>query len=211
MCRRTFLTWRAARGGRLTDQSCVLLSCVSGVLSFPRWKQGTAFDFTLMYSGGEPLVRTAAKQRFDGGLSFRLRYAHKYYSGRRMWRGLQMAKPSLSLPTSYEDRWRCPLVGRAFAEPVQSEPINIDEVHEHPTQAPRTPQAPHPENLNHSQRTSGTSPCILGRSRPMPKSPITISCPGTETGVGPSSSGALAVITVRRLHACGLLESWWEG
>lgn len=47
------------------------------------WKQGTAFDFTLMYSGGE--------------------YAHKYYSGRRMWRGLQMAKPSLSLPTSYED------------------------------------------------------------------------------------------------------------
>merc|ERR1719230_121978 len=47
------------------------------------WKEGQAFDFTLMYSGGE--------------------YAHKYYSGRRMWRGLQMAKPSLSLPTSYED------------------------------------------------------------------------------------------------------------
>ncbi|CAJ1453288.1 unnamed protein product [Effrenium voratum] len=47
------------------------------------WKQGQAFDFTLMYSGGE--------------------YAHKYYSGRRMWRGLQMASPSLSLPAEYED------------------------------------------------------------------------------------------------------------
>mmetsp|Transcript_59209 Transcript_59209/g.138685 ORF Transcript_59209/g.138685 Transcript_59209/m.138685 type:complete len:587 (-) Transcript_59209:132-1892(-) len=47
------------------------------------WKEGTPFDFTLMYSGGE--------------------YAHKYYSGRRMWRALQMAKPSLTLPASYED------------------------------------------------------------------------------------------------------------
>lgn len=48
------------------------------------WKEGTAFDFTKMYSGGE--------------------YAHKYYSGRRMWRGFQMAKPSLKLPPNYEDR-----------------------------------------------------------------------------------------------------------
>ena len=48
------------------------------------WKEGTAFDFTKMYSGGE--------------------YAHKYYSGRRMWRGFQMAKPSLKLPANYEDR-----------------------------------------------------------------------------------------------------------
>lgn len=47
------------------------------------WKEGTPFDFTKMYSGGE--------------------YAHKYYSGRRMWRGFQMAKPSLSLPADYED------------------------------------------------------------------------------------------------------------
>jgi len=47
------------------------------------WKEGTPFDFTKMYSGGE--------------------YAHKYYSGRRMWGGFRMASPSTKLPADYED------------------------------------------------------------------------------------------------------------
>jgi len=47
------------------------------------WKEGQPFDFTKMYSGGE--------------------YAHKYYSGRRMWGLFRMAKPSLELPDHYED------------------------------------------------------------------------------------------------------------
>eukprot|EP00933_Yihiella_yeosuensis_P081048 TRINITY_DN94588_c0_g1_i1.p1 TRINITY_DN94588_c0_g1~~TRINITY_DN94588_c0_g1_i1.p1 ORF type:complete len:591 (-),score=109.31 TRINITY_DN94588_c0_g1_i1:30-1802(-) len=47
------------------------------------WKEGEPFDFTKMYSGGE--------------------YAHKYYSGRRMWRGFSMAAPSVKLPAEYED------------------------------------------------------------------------------------------------------------
>jgi len=47
------------------------------------WKEGTPFDFTKMYSGGE--------------------YAHKYYSGRRMWGFFRRAAPSVSLPDEYED------------------------------------------------------------------------------------------------------------
>jgi len=47
------------------------------------WRDGEPFDFTKMYSGGE--------------------YAHKYYSGRRMWGGFRRASPSLSLPDEYED------------------------------------------------------------------------------------------------------------
>eukprot|EP00427_Karlodinium_veneficum_P034618 CAMPEP_0169278256 /NCGR_PEP_ID=MMETSP1016-20121227/54206_1 /TAXON_ID=342587 /ORGANISM="Karlodinium micrum, Strain CCMP2283" /LENGTH=581 /DNA_ID=CAMNT_0009365961 /DNA_START=61 /DNA_END=1806 /DNA_ORIENTATION=+ len=47
------------------------------------WKEGEPFDFTKMYSGGE--------------------YAHKYYSGRRMWGGFRRAAPSLKLPAHYED------------------------------------------------------------------------------------------------------------
>jgi len=47
------------------------------------WKEGEPFDFTLMYSGGE--------------------YAHKYYSGRRMWGAFRRAAPSLALPDEYED------------------------------------------------------------------------------------------------------------
>lgn len=47
------------------------------------WKEGEPFDFTKMYSGGE--------------------YAHKYYSGRRMWGGFRRAAPSLKLPADYDD------------------------------------------------------------------------------------------------------------
>lgn len=47
------------------------------------WKEGDPLDFTLMYSGGE--------------------YAHKYYSGRRMWGIFRRAAPSISLPDEYED------------------------------------------------------------------------------------------------------------
>lgn len=47
------------------------------------WKEGEPFDFTKMYSQGE--------------------YAHKYYSGRRMWGGFRRAAPSLALPDDYED------------------------------------------------------------------------------------------------------------
>merc|ERR1719163_1239118 len=47
------------------------------------WKEGTPLDFTKMYSGGE--------------------YAHKYYSGRRMWGLFRMATPSVQLPDEYED------------------------------------------------------------------------------------------------------------
>ena len=38
------------------------------------WSPGESFDFTKIYSGGE--------------------YGHKYYSGRRVWRGLSMLAPS---------------------------------------------------------------------------------------------------------------------
>jgi dipeptidase len=47
------------------------------------WKEGEPFDFTKMYSAGE--------------------YAHKYYSGRRMWGGFRLAAPSKKLPAEYDD------------------------------------------------------------------------------------------------------------
>jgi len=47
------------------------------------WTPGQPFDFTKMYSGGE--------------------YAHKYYSGRRMWGGFRQAAPSLKLAPEYDD------------------------------------------------------------------------------------------------------------
>lgn len=47
------------------------------------WKEGEPFDFTKMYSAGE--------------------YAHKYYSGRRMWGGFRLAAPSKKLSPNYTD------------------------------------------------------------------------------------------------------------
>lgn len=55
----------------------------SVALSEKLWDGVGLLDFTKTYSRGE--------------------YAHKYYSGRRMWDGLRRFKPSLSLPGEYGD------------------------------------------------------------------------------------------------------------
>jgi len=47
------------------------------------WDGTGMLDFTLAFSRGE--------------------YTHKYYSGRRMWDGLRRFKPSLDLPSEYDD------------------------------------------------------------------------------------------------------------
>eukprot|EP00930_Biecheleria_cincta_P095179 TRINITY_DN8718_c0_g1_i1.p1 TRINITY_DN8718_c0_g1~~TRINITY_DN8718_c0_g1_i1.p1 ORF type:complete len:385 (-),score=34.98 TRINITY_DN8718_c0_g1_i1:1022-2176(-) len=47
------------------------------------WRPGEVFDFTRIYSNGE--------------------YGYKYYSGRRMWRILTLAAPSLKLEPDYTD------------------------------------------------------------------------------------------------------------
>eukprot|EP00931_Biecheleriopsis_adriatica_P077722 TRINITY_DN51225_c0_g1_i1.p1 TRINITY_DN51225_c0_g1~~TRINITY_DN51225_c0_g1_i1.p1 ORF type:complete len:668 (-),score=56.08 TRINITY_DN51225_c0_g1_i1:15-1940(-) len=65
-------------------QNCMASANVYSVAEkYGWWKPGEILDFTKVYSNGE--------------------YDHKYYSGRRMWRVLSLAAPSLKLEPDYDD------------------------------------------------------------------------------------------------------------
>merc|ERR1712048_643178 len=65
-------------------QNCMASTNVYSVAAkYGWWKPGEALDFTKVYSNGE--------------------YDHKFYSGRRVWRVLSLAAPSLKLEPDYDD------------------------------------------------------------------------------------------------------------